>query len=202
MAFNDWLNMVCRIEPKCAYSFGSNCYLRDSFTVFTLTTRGSNMRWLVITLCLFVFGCGSAKDQTHEYDIYLQKFNNDIVKLGYDPIDFSLTVVREFDNLTNNGDAALGACHNDALKNKGLTGIFIDKSVSSFESYAQQVLIYHEIGHCFLGLGHVFTHSIMNPGHPRVIVTTDEMSNDGSRLALVKTMIESSKYADLHFVGN
>lgn len=131
---------------------------------------------------------------THKYDDYLVEFNADIARLGYQPIDFSETVIRENDNLKPDDGPTLGYCHSIELKHEGPANISVSTRLATYGHDIATALIYHELGHCFLGLDHTKTHSIMNGGNLRTFFTYAEMTDESKRLALVKEMLQNSSY--------
>lgn len=144
-------------------------------------------------------GCGKLPGEvTHKYDNYLQDFNNDLMILGYKPIDFSETVVREADDMKESNSPIIGYCYQIAVKNGGPANISIDTKVSEYGADVKKVIIYHEIGHCFLGLNHTDNKkSIMTSQNLRTSLDFDDIFNDQKRLSLVKEMLNDSAYRGL-----
>lgn len=103
-------------------------------------------------------GVGGVK--TDSYNHILQQFNSDLLSLGYSAVDFSQTEIREVDSfqafdLTNK--QALMLCGSGiSLKKSGSIVIYVNKSVvTGFTPESSKVAImYHELGHCVLGLKH------------------------------------------------
>jgi len=79
-----------------------------------------------------------------EFYSYIDNFNS----------DFSLNtkVAISFGDIDPYSETAVGAC----FKRKAGNYIFIRKETwESYNDYQKEVLIYHELGHCELNLGHV-----------------------------------------------
>jgi len=157
------------------------------------------MKKILVTLfsLLALAGCGGCNQnlaepegvRTTEYNKYLQMFNEDIMKLGYQPINFSATIIKE----TSLNGREVGFCPSIQIKNKGLTYVQIQSSIATAPEFVKIATLYHEIGHCFLGLNHVDGHHLMNAGiFPEI--GRDEIQDEALRLELVKDMMHSSAY--------
>ncbi len=154
------------------------------------------MKQVVLFIFLIVLGsCQKPQGTvTHDFDQYLAGFNSDLARLGYSQIDFSQTMITSVDGLNENGAARLGMCYSVALRNGGPVNIGVSPLLSQNGPDVIRAMIYHELGHCFLGLDHVSTHSIMNGGNTRTLFTFDEMNDENKRLVFVKEMLEASGY--------
>lgn len=156
------------------------------------------MRYLVlILLSLWTLSCQKniQGDVTHEYDQYFQDFNSDLVSLGYRPIDFSQTVIRQDNSMTEHD----GMCFGVEVKDRGITNISFGKRMRGYVEKQRMLVAYHEIGHCFLGLEHASeARKIMNP----VAIQSysyAELGVESFRLSLVREMLEGSAYGILVF---
>ena len=151
---------------------------------------------LVFLSSLLIFsGCSQIKGEvTHEYDEYLYQFNSDLVALGYKPINFSDTIIYKSDELKD----AAGECVGGAMvKNEGHTVILVKKSFDFAPAWAKKALIYHELGHCFLGLGHE-EGTIMGAAMlPMVYSTGSSIMDDSRRFEELKAMLKNSSYWSL-----
>lgn len=91
-----------------------------------------------------------------EYHKFLKDFNNDLQLLNQPTLDFSDTHIIE-KNMSYDA-----MCDSIQKKYKGLTIIYVSKKLNTYPDYAQRLIIYHEIGHCFYGLNHIDGNHIMN----------------------------------------
>lgn len=148
----------------------------------------------LITLFIFLLFAGCSKkegDVTNEYNKYLHQFNSDIIKLGYKPIDFSQTWVirKKMDRDSINAESE------QRLANGGFSTIYISPRFGAGSDYIDKMIIYHEIGHHFLGLSH--------SENPRALMTAygvsmqigpESFENESSRLEIVREMLSASFY--------
>lgn len=135
-------------------------------------------------------------EQSQELDFALKKFNEDIMFLGYSPIDFSETIILK-NNSTNSrlNYGYNGLCESIGVRNKGKITIEIDSQIFNSPEYLQIAVIYHEIGHCFLGLNHVDTgSSLMTNKNIIFEIGSNQIQDNEKRISLVKEMLESSDY--------
>lgn len=135
-----------------------------------------------------------AGEPTNYYQKYVEQFNKDLMKLGYMPIDTSKLSIRSANELKVSDKGYLGYCYEIAVKPKLGSNISIHKIVETYGEDIQMALIYHELGHCFLGLKDSDGHKIMNNENLRTLFTYAEMMEEAKRLQLVKQMLESSSY--------
>lgn len=157
------------------------------------------MKLLALIVFIFLAGCAKPIDGevTHEFDQYLHDFNSDLMKLGYMPIDFSQTlIVRK----TMSRDS-IQAESEIRLQNKGSSVIYITERFGIGADYIDKMIIYHEIGHHFLGLRH-------SENDPKALMTNlgtashigpTEFETENSRLYLVSRMLKDSLYHALQF---
>ncbi len=110
------------------------------------------------------------------------------------PIDFSQTTIREVDALTNDNVIVNGACYSTAVRNSGQVSISIDSGVKRYMDSTKLATVYHEIGHCFLGLQHVAGKKIMSNENLGTVFLFYNLNDDSERLRLVKEMLEGSAY--------
>ncbi len=159
---------------------------------------------LGVFAALLMAGCSACQNikgtATSDYDQHFEDFNNDLKALGYQPIDFSQTVVRVADNVGEKN--TLGYCHEIALKRKGLVNISLSTALTGYGYDIIKATIYHEIGHCFLGLNHTEGRTLMSDNNLRTLFTFDQIIDERKRLILVKEMIESSDYKSLQFISH
>lgn len=156
---------------------------------------------ILILFYLLCVGCNQqefAGQKTHEYDQYLVDFNSDLARLGYSPIDFSHTDIRKGQTVsTANGLNARASCDSGAaVRHGGPVNITVISHFNENPDYHRKIIIYHELGHCFLGLKHseVKTKWIMMPRDLTGVMSSDDVNDDTKRLQMVKEMLESSKY--------
>lgn len=139
---------------------------------------------------LILTGCGKIDGQTHEYDKYFQDFNSDLVALGHAPIDFSQVVVVV-------GDVPVGAeatCDGIKLQNSGRALITARARLSTQQEYIKKAAIYHEIGHCYLGLDHDDANELSIMGYTQIIYHPEFINQEPLRLSLVRQMVDKSGY--------
>lgn len=147
------------------------------------------MKLFVILLLFIILSSCMQKEiegeVTHELDSILYQFNSDIGKLGYTPFDFSMLVIKRADL---SKDVRFGYCNGIQLDPKYPAVIQIDNSVFGIYRTLKTEVLYHELGHCFLGLGHVDSLGIMFSGDLRKV----DISDESVRMRLLKNMMESS----------
>lgn len=143
-------------------------------------------------LVLFIFLSGCALDNSPYYE-YLHRFNSDITRLGYRPIDFSETYIIETTELNS---SLTSAQTQTSLQNSGLVVIKVSPKVKKLPKYMQQAIIYHELGHAFLGLEHedLSTRYLMSGRGLNNFVRYVDMDCETNRLSLVREMLERSNY--------
>lgn len=146
-----------------------------------------------VLIIILLAGCAKPIDGevTHEFDQYLHDFNSDLMKLGYMPIDFSQTTILI-------GEVPYGAeatCDGRKLQRQGFAVITIRRESLSQQEYLKKSTIYHEVGHCFLGLDHdsVDNVSIMNESK-NIVYHPEYMNQESLRLSLVSDMVSASGY--------
>jgi hypothetical protein len=149
------------------------------------------MKYIVV-LFLLVSGCA----KNNFFDLffpYFSDFNQDISTLGYQPIDFSKVILVEED-LPGNYRAL---CVAVGLRLNGESAIIkIDPSVKDMKDHNKKLVVYHEIGHCYLGLHHTENRkTIMTEGDVLQTFLRQDMEEDSLRLQYVKEMVESSALA-------
>lgn len=147
------------------------------------------MKYLLIIFFVGLSGCG-INNGTNDYNQYLFKFNQDAISLGYKPIDFSQTNIVVTDLYRQR--QALGFCNSIEVKNNGPAVLTFDLHVIKNSNFDKLFRVYHEIGHCFLGLYHIEGHHIMNP--TTETLSESDAENESKRLALVKEMFDTSAY--------
>lgn len=158
-----------------------------------------NIMLLILGGILITGCCGCSQQEfmgepTHEYDYILEQFNNDLSELGYEKIDFSKTSI----NLKEDGFSTLGRCHGAvAVRNSGPVTITLNKNrFGLFPDFARIAVLYHEIGHCFLGLNHSEKRGkVLMTGYS--IYNTfdlDDINIKENRIIYFKEMLESSEY--------
>ena len=150
------------------------------------------MKTLILIMSFFIVGCAEKNYgvKTTEYNIYLAQFNEDLKKLGATPIDFSQTEIYN-DNLGK----YLGLCIGHPVKkSSGRAIIRIGNDIKEYPSFRKAALIYHEIGHCFLGLEHSKNYEdIMHVNYPD-LARSSQIDSEFNRLALVKQMLDAANY--------
>lgn len=123
--------------------------------------------------------------ETTKHNYLLEQFNNDISNMGYSPIDFSKTKIFESEDIIQKYNAD-GFCLKQQKQNSGSANLYFSKRFKTMTKMQQRFVFYHEIGHCFYGLGHK-KHTLM----------TDALGtlnfNEESLLRYLKEMIEESE---------
>lgn len=153
---------------------------------------------IVLFLMTLISACGKSKDQfrplvgeiTTQYDHMLAQFNSDLSELGYETIDFSQTEIRIGDLSPLNPGLVAGICfgRNTTREGRSIIGL------SSYKTFQFNTLtLYHEIGHCFLGLGHHEGYTLMNLATSPVIAFDFQDSKE-KRLALVQILLNESGF--------
>ncbi len=154
------------------------------------------MKYVVlIFLTLSVLSCNKSgvygKD-TQDYDKYLQQFNEDLISLGHQPIDFSQTNIIETEKFKNEVSAD-AYCPQRAVKTGGIVTIFVSKNMSIYSDTGKAYMIYHELGHCVLGLEHKNGNNLMSPMIGTLALWSNDF-NEANRLSYIEEMVESSGY--------
>lgn len=144
-------------------------------------------------LLLFLVGCSESgspnlQNVTADADIQkiLREFNSDISRLGKLPVDFSRTTF-VLDNSAT--DISRGKCERISVNHGTFTVIRVNSKLLTDYYLFKKILLYHECGHCFLGLQHVTGYEIMNPHIP---IADVDFYFDNTRLELVKHMLDAS----------
>lgn len=158
--------------------------------------------FLMIIGLMMIAGCSACSKgpqvtgtPTHDYDAVLTSFNEDLIRLGYPPVDFSETTIRDVKDLKDdNGEKLSAYCYQIAVMHKGIINIGVNLDTKFNPKDVQKAILYHELGHCVFGLKHVDGHAIMNGGNLRLLFTYAEITDDNKRLKLFKEMVESSAY--------
>lgn len=142
-------------------------------------------------------GCGKQALQgtpTDHYTHIVEQFSADLQTLGYKSIDISKLTITHVEDLKYGEAAILGYCYAIQANPKfGVTITFANR-LEAYTEDVQMAMVYHELGHCYLGLPDTTGHKIMNNTDNRRLFTYDEMYNKDKRLQLVKQMLESSSY--------
>lgn len=141
------------------------------------------MKRLLIISTLFFIGCANQYEDaevTHEYDHILELFNSDLKELGLRQYDFSNTTMIKTKML----NGINGICDNRRKVDSLPIYIYINKNNLPYGEITTS-LIYHELGHCLLGLKHSSYGFMTNP------MTVYKITKD-ERLFYLKKMIVDS----------
>lgn len=150
------------------------------------------MRYLTLFFILLLSCCAPKNypgEKTNKYDKFLEQFNSDLIKIGHQPIDFSLLTIREVPDLNDNGTPKSGMCYELGVKTSGPANIGINTFVQNNPYYVQGLVIYHELGHCYFGKGHVPGRQIMSDSPIPIVLLSGDFISEGSRLELLRQMI-------------
>lgn len=147
-----------------------------------------------VILIFFMAGChGCSKSvqvsddaKTHEYDYILEQFNTDLSKLGHGSIDFAGLVI-----LKQPIDQSALCISGIKAQRGGRAMIVIDSNKTAvMNNVSMMKLIYHEIGHCYLGLSHGA--SGLMKADSFITVTSQQMQDESMRLILLNQMVIDS----------
>lgn len=108
-----------------------------------------------LVVCLLLLSsCQNSRygPTTHEYDYILKMFNEDLIKIHRNTIDFSMLDIEIVDE-----DPDIQAkCYLPMIKDHGPSLIGLNGTrYTAFPEYTQIAILYHEIGHCYYGLVHI-----------------------------------------------
>ena len=150
------------------------------------------IKLILLLLSLSVFACAPKNspefygERTNKYDHILEQFNSDLEALGYPKLNFSQTRIYNLEL----GNITAARCHEVKKTKSGVVNISIDTSLKTSRSL---IVLYHEIGHCFFGLGHSDKTSIMSARISGVGIQ-HELLNQTKRLEYLKEMLIDSDY--------
>lgn len=162
------------------------------------------MKKLTIIIGFFLMaGCSGCMNKpegevTHKYNGYFEQYNRDMESLTGRQIDFSGLTVREANGLNDDGRPVVGHCYDVKNQVSGLADISFDKKMEQLPEACKLAVVYHEIGHCYLGLGHNSGIPLMIEGDlcPDVIAMSG--GNPGlnylNRIRLLKEMLNAAGY--------
>ena len=149
------------------------------------------MKYLLLLIVVGLSSCAQedqkyAGTPTNEYDYVLEQFNSDMVVLGRTQINFSKAVIRK----GKLGGSTQAYCYQIAKKWEGPTNISIQSGISKKQA---EIYIYHEIGHCYLGLQHNQNYSLMTDlSLPITRMYVDFHTSAQKRQELLKIMLEEA----------
>lgn len=152
------------------------------------------MKHFSLILLIALGGCANyLGTPTHEYDQYLADFNSDLMRLGYSPIDFNQTVIHK----GNTPEKARANCDSGtAVRKSGIVHMSVSNSFDENQDHIKRAIVYHELGHCFLGLDHSegATKWIMTARDLSGVMSLADFSEDSIRLQYVQEMLNISKF--------
>lgn len=153
------------------------------------------MRLFLALIILLTFGCnktGVFGTDTKEYDKYLTQFNDDLMSLGYPPVDFSQTQIIKTEKFKDELSAD-AYCPHVAVKSGGAITLFVSENMKVYSDTGKAYMIYHELGHCVLGLQHKDGNNLMSPMIGTLALWSNQF-NEENRLSYLKEMLESSGF--------
>lgn len=153
------------------------------------------MKYVFAIIILVCFGCQQSSiygTDTSEYDKYLEQFNTDLATLGRKPVDFSQVQIIKTERYKNE----LGAdayCSQVAVKSGGSIVIFVSENMNIYSDTAKAYMLYHELGHCVLGLEHKDGNDLMSPMIGTLAMWRNSF-NEQNRLLYLSKALDRSKY--------
>ena len=114
------------------------------------TTKEIDMRLLIVMTMLV--GCGTAPVIDERLEAYYDEFMQDADRLNIDMSKFktidSMSIVEDFEDDPEVSEEAIGIC---ILTPASRT---IEIKASTMDDDILKAIVYHELGHCVLNLGH------------------------------------------------
>lgn len=155
------------------------------------------MKYLVLILLLV--GSVSCQKQNieagfvvNDYDQYLNQFNDDLQALGYPPVDFSNTTIVKTEKYKEEFGAD-AYCPAVAVRSGGNIVLFVSDNMKIYSDTAKAYMMYHELGHCVLGLQHKDGNDLMSPMIGTLALWSDSF-NEENRLTYLSAVLDRSGY--------